>query len=301
MKFSGRLGDFSLPDLLRILIQGQKVGYLAIFSKGQESRIYVQKGQLHHAQSDGLTGEGAVFHLLTYDANSEFEFLTTDFFPDKTLHSDLDTLIQNGIAYLEKWRKMTKKYPKVTINTEISLSENQASKADSKDEEDILQALITQSTNTLKLYQLSDILDKNIFELAEHLIELENRHIIQIIGEERLELRRFFIKLANSLYSEFESISGLKLTRDIENRFQQFVEAKGWNLVLRNGKIQEDTILTNTLEEQKIFYREYLGEMIKLIAPIYGKNFIQEVINKVKKQLPGTSEKWLQQLELDVA
>ena len=153
MKFSGLLRDFSLPDLLRILIQGHKVGYVVIFSKGQQSRIYVKDGELHHAESEGLTGESAVFNLLTYDPNSQFEFIEeTTFLPPKTITSDLDSLIQNGIAYLEEWRKITKLYPRITVNTEISLTALQLAPPANLLQENIIRALERTTEETLLLY-----------------------------------------------------------------------------------------------------------------------------------------------------
>jgi len=121
MKFSGRFADFSLPDILRILIQSQKSGSLVIHYQNQDSRIFVNQGALHHAETPTTTGEKAVFEMLNFTTTAEFEFVQEDDMPEQTIFSDLDPLIQKGIASLELWRKLTRKFTRISAQTEIVL------------------------------------------------------------------------------------------------------------------------------------------------------------------------------------
>jgi hypothetical protein len=295
MKFSGRLADFSLPDVLRILIQSQKVGYLLITLRNEENFIYVNQGNLHHADSDGLQGDRAVYHLLTYDPAAEFEFVESETLPERTIQSDLDTLIQNGIDYLENWRKLERQYPRFSAHCEVQAVPG--AQADNSASEHILRLLPPEG---LRLQQLAERVPEDLLTLADTLNQMEQAGQLLVIGEERLELRRFFLEMANTLYSEFESISGLKLKQDIAGRLHKLAEEKNWNIDLHNGRIVGDKIYTDTIEAQKLQYGEYLRQMIGLISPIYGTTFIQQVLAKVEKRLTGPVDHWVEELKLEV-
>jgi len=299
MKFSGRFADFSLPDVLRIVVHGQKTGYLLITFKAIQSRIYVRQGQLHHAVSEGLQGEKAVFNLMTYDPAAEFEFVETEEMPEQTISSELDALIQNGIAHLENWRKLTRIYPLLSVNTVIQLQQEPPLLDDLSSEQVEILKLLT-GHSALKLSQLAEKSSLDLSVLAETLVELEKLQRVQLIGEERVELQQFFLETANILFSEFESISGLKLKEEIAGRLQKFVEEKNWNIELQSGRIVGDKIRTFTFEEQKQVFSGYLQLMIDLIAPIYGVTFIQQVMQKVEKRFSAPIQHWVDELKIEV-
>jgi len=298
MKFSGRLADFSLPDVLRIVLHGQKTGYLSVSFKGVESKIFVNQGQLHHAESNGLQGEKAVFDLMTYDPLAEFEFVEESQMPDQTISRDLDTLIQNGIAYLESWRKLGRLYPRFSVNTEVQ-AVTPAPTTDLSQAEQSLLALVAVHPH-LKLHQLAEHSAIELSDLMELLVSLEKKGQIQLIGEERVELQQFFLETANTLFSEFESISGIKLKEEITTRLQKIVEENNWNIELQNGRIVGDKIRTITLDEQKTVFSGYLQQLIGLIAPIYGVTFVQQVMEKVEKRFSAPIQHWVDELKLEV-
>lgn len=298
MRFSGRLADFSLPDVLRIILHGQKTGFLSVSFKGAESKIFINQGQLHHAESNGLQGEKAVFDLMTYDPLAEFEFVEESQMPVQTISSDLDTLIQNGIAYLESWRKLGRLYPRFSVNTEVQ-SVIPAPATDLSQAEQSLLSLVAVHPH-LKLHQLADHSAIELAELLELLVSLEKKGQIQLIGEERVELQQFFLETANTLFSEFESISGIKLKEEITTRLQKIVEENNWNIELQNGRIVGDKIRTITLDEQKTVFSGYLQQLIGLIAPIYGVTFVQQVMEKVEKRFSAPIQHWVDELKLEV-
>lgn len=300
MKFSGRIGDFSLPDILRILVQSQKTGYLSIVFKGQESRIYLAQGQLRHAYSEGRSGESAVFNVLTFDADAEFDFVEGAEIQEHTLQSDLDTLIQNGIAYLETWRKVMRQYPAYSGNTEVFLRSGANLSVATEEQNKILVLLSASPQQSLRMHALIERLAVDVLGLIEQLEALVDAGYIHIIGEERHELKRFFSEIANTLYFEFESISGIKLKQDISRRLQAFMADNNMNIQLQNGQVVEDNTRSETIEEQKTLYGLYLNQLIHLIAPIYGNSFIHQAMAKVLKQFPETSKKWVDELKLEI-
>ena len=299
MKFSGRLADFSLPDVLRILVHSQKSGYLALLFKNNESRIYVSHGQLYHAESEGLQGEQAIFNLMSFDSAAEFEFHETDILPAQTLDSELDVLLQNGIAYLEDWRRLARQYPLLSMHSLIRLPETAPSLENlAPASQDLLH--LVQQHSPLRLSQLAALSALPLSVLAETLVALEQAGLVQLIGEERLELQQFFLEMANTLLAEFESISGLKLKEETILRLQKFVEENNWNIELHNGRIVGDKIRVTTLDEQKNVFSGYLRYLISLIEPIYGAVFIQQVMQKLEKRFSAPVQHWVDELKIEV-
>lgn len=298
MKFSGRFADFSLPDALRILIQSSKQGYLVVWYQGAESRVYVNRGSLYHAESEGLKGEKAVFNMLNFEPTAEFEFIEQTQLPEQTIRSELDTLIQNGISYLETWRKINKRFPRFTVNTEIMLETGLPQETLTGDEMQVLTLLPPEHQEPL--HQLLERSRLDPLQLIETLLLLEQKHYLRIVAEKRLELRQFFLEAANTLLQEFDSISGLKLKQEMAERLEKLIQENNWKIELQNGRIVDDKMHSSSLQEQTELYSLCLNHLIAMIAPIYGKSFIQQVMNKVEQRLSGPVQHWIRELKLEL-
>jgi hypothetical protein len=298
MKFSGRFGDFSLPDVLRILIQSSKQGNLVVRHHEQESRIFVNRGALHHAESEGFKGEKAVYNMLNFGPTAEFEFIEDANVPEQTIHSDLDTLIQNGISYLETWRKITKRQPHITVNTEI-MAEQTDSQVTLRNEE--LQVLALMPPNQKEhLHQLLERSGMDPQVLVDTLILLEQKQYVRIFAEKQLELRHFFLETVNTILQEFDSISGFKLKQEMAERLEKLIQENNWKIEMQNGRIVDDKMHSSSLPEQIELYSLYLNHLITMITPIYGKTFLQQVMNKVEQNLPGSVQHWVRELNLEL-
>lgn len=296
MKFSGRIADFSLPDTLRILIQSSKQGYLKVRHYDQESRIFINRGELQHAESDGLKGEQAVYNMFNFGPTAEFEFVEDDQAPLKTIHSDLDTLIQNGITYLDTWRKISKRYPRLNIKTELI---GLAHTSQLTKEETYLYQLISQEQRA-SLYEVIEIAQIEPTQLVDALVLLEQKHCIHIFADKSMEIRQFFLETANTLLQEFNSISGLKLKQETNEKLEKLIQEKNWKIEIQNGRIVDDKMHSSSLQEQTELYSLYLNHLVKMITPIYGKPFLQQVMNKVEQELSGSVQHWVKELNLEL-
>lgn len=298
MKFSGRLADFSLPDILRILIQSQKSGRLEIRFEGHTSSIYVSHGALHHAESVSIQGEKAVFAILNLDPTAEFEFVELKEMPEQTIHSDLDTLIQNGISNLENWKKLAKQFPRLTANTEILLMGEVNNIDLSKKEREVIEFLSKERKTHLHL--LLEQVSMDLIDLANSLVNLENSGFIQVTEEKRAEIKRFFLVMSNTLLAEFNSISGMKLKQEMTERLEKLISENNWKIELQNGRIVDDKKYSSSLQEQTELYSECLNHLIRFVSPIYGNNFIQQVIEKVEQSLSGPVQHWITELKIEL-
>lgn len=298
MNFSGRIADFSLPDILRILIQSHKQGYLVVRCLDQESRVYVNNGALQHAESEGLKGERAVYNMLNFDPTAEFEFVQASEVSPQTIHSDLDTLIQNGISYLETWRKIFKRYPRFSLNTEVLIASGLPAETLTGDEMAVL-ALLPPDTRE-PLHLLLERTQLEPLQLVETLLLLEQKHYVSILAEKHMELRQFFLETANTLLQEFDSISGLKLKQEMAERLEKLIQENNWKIEMQNGRIVDDKMHGSSLQEQTELYSSCLNHLITMIAPIYGKTFLQQVMNKVEQRLSGPVQHWVRELKLEL-
>lgn len=298
MKFSGRFADFSLPDALRILIQSSKQGYLAVRHQGSESRVYINLGELYHAESEGLKGEKAVFNMLSFEPTAEFEFIEQSEMPEQTIRSDLDSLIQSGISYLENWRKISKRYPRFTLNTEILIEPGLPQETLTGDEMQVLTLLPAERKEPL--HQLIEHSRMDPLQLVETLMLLEQKHFLRVLAEERQELRQFFLETSNTLLQEFDSISGLKLKQEMAERLEKLIQENNWKIELQNGRIVDDKMHSSSLQEQTELYSLCLNHLISIVTPIYGTTFLQQVMNKVEQRLSGPVQHWIRELKLEL-
>jgi len=298
MKFSGRFADFSLPDILRILIQSQKSGYLTVQFQGRESRVYVNQGALHHAESHGFLGNKAVFDMLNFDTTAEFEFVEQSSMPAQTLDSDLDTLIQNGISYLESWRRIIRQYPRMTVNTELLRLSDQGPESLSPEALHVFELLPTQQPTYM--HHLLEQVHLEPPHLVEILLDLETKGLIQVLEAKQVELRRFFLESANTLLAEFDSISGMKLKQEMADRLEKLIQENNWKVELQNGRIVDDKIHGSGLMAQTQLYSQCLNHLFSLIEPIYGKSFLQQVMHKVEQNLEVSVELWVKELKLEL-
>lgn len=295
MKFSGRFADFSLPDILRILIDSKKTGELVIEFEGLTSRIFVNTGKVSHAETPELSGQPAVYEMLNYGSSATFEFLIDAPLPQPTISSDLDTLIQQGIVYVETWKKIQRKYPNLSPNIHV-----QATHAATQQDNHPILLILNSLSAPVSLHGLMDHIDQDSLVTAEQLVSLEAEGLIQLKEETRTTLHRFFLTLANTLLNEFNSISGLKLKQEMNERLERLIEEKNWMIELQDGIIVDDKLQSLSLAEQTELYTICLNHLLKLIAPIYGDSFLQQVIKKVERIFPDTTQHWVKELKLEL-
>ncbi len=296
MKFSGRFADFSLPDILRILIDSQKTGALIIEYEGLTSEIFVNAGKVSHATTPNLSGQPAVYEMLNYGSSATFDFSAQDKeqpVPDPTIQSDLDTLIQQGIIYIETWKKIQRKHPTLHPNTHVEVKQT-------TDGDTPLHNILNTLMVPISLHELMDKVDQEPLALTETLLELEKSGVIQFKEETGTALRRFFLTLANTLLSEFNSISGLKLKQEMNERLKKLIEEKNWMIEIQNGIIVDDKLQSLGFEEQTRLYSICLNHLLQLISPIYGEAFLQQVIKKVERFFPDTTQHWVKELKLEL-
>lgn len=101
---TGRLGLFSLVDLLQLLAGAGRTGRLAIEHPHGPARIYFERGDVVHAEFDGHAGETAVFALFA-DERGTFEFMSGLPAPHRSVEVGTQNLILEAVRRLDEARR----------------------------------------------------------------------------------------------------------------------------------------------------------------------------------------------------
>jgi hypothetical protein len=103
---TGRLGLFSLVDLLQLLAGAGRSGRLLVRHPRGDARIYVDEGDVVHAEFDDREGEEAVYALFA-DEQGEFEFKNGLPAPRVTVELGTQNLILEAVRRLDEARRDT--------------------------------------------------------------------------------------------------------------------------------------------------------------------------------------------------
>lgn len=101
---TGRLGLFSLVDLLQLLSGAGRSGRLLVQHPRGDARIYVEDGDVVHAEFDGLEGEESIYALFA-DERGEFEFKNGLPAPRTTVRLSTQNLILEAVRRLDEARR----------------------------------------------------------------------------------------------------------------------------------------------------------------------------------------------------
>jgi hypothetical protein len=101
-QFSARLDAFSLVDLIQMLGHGLKTVRIDLSrpSSGDRAVIFMQKGRLTHATLGDVTGEPAVFDVLSWENDGEFTVREESHFPPPTIQGSTEAVLSEGLKLL---------------------------------------------------------------------------------------------------------------------------------------------------------------------------------------------------------
>lgn len=88
----GDIKDLNLIDVLQLVHIRQQTGKLAIKSSSKRGEIFFREGNPIHAIADEDISEEAIYNILSW-TEGEYEFLSVEQLPDKTIQNNLHNLI----------------------------------------------------------------------------------------------------------------------------------------------------------------------------------------------------------------
>jgi hypothetical protein len=117
--FQGSLSEIKLPDIIQLLSTGGKTGVFQIQHRNKGGQIWLENGQITHAQTENLQGEHAIFAMAVWSEGA-FEFVegkTTDI--KSVQKHNAHILIEVG-RKLDEWRVLSKRIPSLDLIPEVA-------------------------------------------------------------------------------------------------------------------------------------------------------------------------------------
>ena len=92
---NGTLADMSTSDIIQSLTAGDKDVEVNLECKEGSGQIYIQQGEIVHARTGEIEGEGAFYHLMAWQ-EGQFEIVSCSAFPSRTIQGSTMSLLMEG-------------------------------------------------------------------------------------------------------------------------------------------------------------------------------------------------------------
>ena len=103
-RVTGTLGLFSLVDLFQLLAAARRSGRLSIDHPRGPAKVFFDKGQVVHAEFDGISGEEAIFAIFA-DERGTFEFRVAIPAPFLTVKGGTENVVLEAVRRLDESRR----------------------------------------------------------------------------------------------------------------------------------------------------------------------------------------------------
>ncbi len=98
---SGSLADMNAMDIIQSVATGYKDVEIRLEGNGQRGRIYVQRGEIVHAELGTEAGEMAFYKLVALQ-EGRFQILPCSVFPERTVHGSTMSLLMEGARQVDE-------------------------------------------------------------------------------------------------------------------------------------------------------------------------------------------------------
>lgn len=266
----GSLQDFSLPDLLQILVLGQATGTLSLRSEGRVGRFLFSGGQIVEATLGDRTGEAAAADLFLW-TSGVFDFAEGGAMPSPPSALSLEAITQEGLRRLERRRVVLEDLPDYfsarTWVHPIQLYQETPP---------ALLAAVGSGKTVAELVRVCDMGELDLLEELSRLYRLEQLGLS--CAPEEL-LRQIFHTVASELFTQFASISGVKMVDSLESKLNEEARAAALSLRWRSGRIQDNLPTTWSKEQLMGAYRPQLQTLNDFIVKVYGSAFVERIVH----------------------
>lgn len=99
---SGELRGQLMPDMLQLVSSNALTGVFVVRSGGTENRLYLEEGQICHAEGPGLEGESAFFASMAAEEGRYYFEETTDLPDKRTITGNTQFLILEALRKIDE-------------------------------------------------------------------------------------------------------------------------------------------------------------------------------------------------------
>lgn len=109
-KFTGRLADMAVVDLLQTIEISRKSGVIHFGTELGEAQVWFREGAVVDAQMGRLQGEAAIYRLLSLgDGDFELEFKAVN--RSQVITSNTQALLMEGMRRVDEWGRLMEQLP----------------------------------------------------------------------------------------------------------------------------------------------------------------------------------------------
>lgn len=109
-KFTGRLADMAVVDLLQTIEISRKSGVISVMTALGDATVWFREGSVIDAQMGRLQGEAAIYRLLSLgDGEFELEFKAIN--RGQQIHSNTQALLMEGMRRVDEWGRLLEQLP----------------------------------------------------------------------------------------------------------------------------------------------------------------------------------------------
>jgi hypothetical protein len=106
----GNLQSLSLTDVVQLLHVNRKTGKLHVINGKHTGTLFVQNGEVIHAETPQTSGESAAFEVLEWD-KGEFEFVVVQFKVTPTINRSVQDLLMEAARTSDSRRRLRSIFP----------------------------------------------------------------------------------------------------------------------------------------------------------------------------------------------
>lgn len=109
MSLKGSLESINLADIMQLVSNSRQSGRFILSKEtGDVGYIFVQNGEIIHAQVENFVGEDAVFTLISW-GKGEFNFEEGHFESEVTITRSVTSLLMEAARRIDEWKLLRKK------------------------------------------------------------------------------------------------------------------------------------------------------------------------------------------------
>jgi hypothetical protein len=123
MAFQGSLAELHLPDIIQLISVSGKTGVFHLSDGPLKGLIYLQHGQIVHAELEDVVGEEAVYALGIW-SRGDFRFEPGVATEHRTISKSNTNLLMEAARRLDEWRVLSKKIPSTEMVPEFVVQDN---------------------------------------------------------------------------------------------------------------------------------------------------------------------------------
>ena len=252
MAFQGSLKELPLPDIIQLVSVSGKTGVFTLKNGTEAGYIYLQDGQIVHAQVGDLVGEEAVYDLAIWP-QGEFVFTPGQPAPSSSIQKSNTNLLMEAARRIDEWQVLSKRIPSTRLvpvftqkssNTSVSFTPQEWALICKIDErrsiEEIAVGLGMSPFETCKI--LYGLITSGLVELKEDLTKLHTDRLQRMSVPDLSALADKIHAQARQLVSHHDK------SHELENVYKlsraEFEAGRGVDAILDLIRAEEKTIST---------------------------------------------------------